>query len=175
MAAAAILQERDTAQARLGIGRLFAASVVGTLGRRVTAVSIAVGLLRVLLAALLALLLRLLLLAFGAFTFAPVVALDEAAHRLDHAIIVIGILPIGLGLDAIAGRSRLTRERLIFVEDLMGIAPHPDVRPAAVEDLVSIGRTIRVVRMMLLMVLMTAATTTTTAAPAGPLPIVWSH
>jgi hypothetical protein len=46
----------------------------------------------------------------------------------------------------------------------MRIAPHPDVWPAAVENLVSIGRTIRVVGMMLLVVLMTSATATTTAA-----------
>jgi hypothetical protein len=60
----------------------------------------------------------------------------------------------------------------------MGIAPHPDIGPAAVEYLVPIGRAIWIVSMMLLVVvLMTSATatTTTTAATTGPLPIVWSH
>jgi len=52
---------------------------------------------------------RLIGLAFFAI-FAPteVVALDEAALGLDHPIIVIGILPVGLGQNAITGGRRLS-------------------------------------------------------------------
>jgi cell division protein FtsX len=56
----------------------------------------------------------------------------------------------------------------------MGIATHPHVRPAAVENLVSIGRTVRIV-VMVLLVLIVAATAATIAAATRPLPIVWSH
>ena len=63
-------------------------------------IAIAVGLLRVAaLALLLGILVRLAL-----FALAPtlVVALDEAALGLDHPEIVVGILPVRLGRDAIA-------------------------------------------------------------------------
>ena len=40
---------------------------------------------------------------------------------------------------------RLARQRLILVEHLMGVAAHPDVGAAAVEDLVSIGRAVGIV------------------------------
>lgn len=151
---------------------LLAARIVGalgvrTIGRSVAAVAgaIAIGLRLVLRTAalLVTLLLRLLLLAFT-FAVAPIVARREAAHLLDQAVIVIGVLVVGLGLDAIARSGRLAGQRLILVEDLMRISSHPDVGPAAVENLVSIGRTVRVVRMMLLVVLMVTTTATTTAA-----------
>ncbi|KAF0105800.1 MAG: hypothetical protein FD144_4 [Rhodospirillaceae bacterium] len=117
------------------------------------------------------------LLAFlAAFTPTEVVALDEAALGLDHPVIVIGILPIGFSQDAIAGGRCLTGERLVLVENLMRIAPNPDVGAAAIENLVSIGRAIGVVMLRLVMVAVaTAATAATTATAARPLTIVWSH
>ena len=119
------------------------------------------------------------LLAFLA-VFAPteVVALDESALGLDHPVIVIGILPVGFGQDAIAGGRGLAGQRLILVENLMRIATDPDVGATAVEDLVSIGRTIGVVMLRLAMVVVAtaaAATAATTATAARPLTIVWSH
>jgi len=119
------------------------------------------------------------LLAF-AFTVAPtlVVAMAEAAHGLDHAVIVISILPVGLGRDAIAGGCRLAGERLVLVEHLMRIAAHAHIGPAAVEKLVAIGWTVGVVRVVLLVLTAAtaaAATATTVAAAPRPLPIIWSH
>jgi hypothetical protein len=64
----------------------------------------------------------------------------------------------------------------------MSVAANPYVRPAAIEDLVPIGRAVRVMAtatataMMLLVMLVTAATTAAAiAAATRPLPIVWSH
>jgi len=124
----------------------------------------------------LALLLRIArLLAFLA-ALAPtlVVAMGEAAHGLDDAVVVVGVLPVGLGHDAIARRRRLASQRLVFVEYLMGVAAHADIRSAAIENLVPIGRTVGVVGVVLLVMLVTAATAAIAAA-TRPLPIVWSH
>src|SRR5262249_43433414 len=139
-------------------------------------VAVAVGLLLgiALLAALLLRVARLALLAFLA-ALAPVVALDEAAHGLDHAEIVIGVLIIGFGSDSIARGRRLAGHRLVLVEYLVGIAAHAHIRPARVENLVSIGRTIGVVVVMLLVVVTAASAAATIATAARPLTIVWSH
>jgi hypothetical protein len=113
----------------------------------------------------------------GAITPALIAAAgDKAAHGLDHAEIVVGILPVGLGRDPIARGGRLARQRLVFVEDLVGVAAHAHIGTAAVEDLVSIGRAVRIVIVLLLVLIVAAATTaSTTAAATRPLPIVWSH
>ena len=66
-------------------------------------------------------------------------------------------------------------QRLVFVEHLMGVAAHPQVRPAAIEDLVSIGRTIGIVIVMLLVMVTAATAAATIATAARPLTIVWSH
>src|SRR5262249_40796949 len=126
--------------------------------------------------ALLALLLRIALLAFLA-ALAPtlVVALDEAAHALDHAEVVVGVLPVGLRHDAVARGGRFARQRLVLVEHLVGVAAHPHVRPAAIENLVSIGRTIGIVIVMLLVMVTAATAAATIATAARPLTIVWSH
>jgi hypothetical protein len=56
----------------------------------------------------------------------------------------------------------------------VGVAADPDVGPAAVEELVAIGRTIGIV--MLRLVVMAAATAAATIATAArSLTIVWSH
>ena len=121
---------------------------------------------------------RLIGLAFFAI-FAPteVVALDEAALGLDHPIIVIGILPVGLGQNAIAGGRRLSGQRLILVENLVRVAANPDVGATAIENLISIGRTVRIVILGLVMVVVSTAATAaaTIATAARPLTIVWSH
>lgn len=148
--------------AALALGRL------APFGRGCTALSLVGS------AGLLALLagLTLLLAIFAAFP--ALVALHEAAHGLDHAVIMIGVLVIGFGENAIAGRGRLAGQRLVLVEDLVRIATNPDVGAAAVENLVSIGRAVGIVVLGLVMVgVATAATATATAA--GPLTIVWSH
>src|SRR6202008_4185875 len=79
-------------------------------------------------------------LAFLAAALAPtlVVALAEAADGLDHAEVVVGVLPVGLGHDAVARGCCLARQRLVLVEDLMGIAPHAYVGAALGTDLVSV-------------------------------------
>ncbi len=151
---------------------LFAATTA-LVGRRL----IAAVLLR-LTAGLALLLSRLIGLAF--FTiFAPteVVALDEAALGLNHPIIVIGILPVGLGQNAIAGGRRLSGQRLILVENLVRVAANPDVGAAAIENLISISRTVRIVILGLVMVVVSTAATAaaTIATAARPLTIVWSH
>lgn len=153
------------------------ATTAALVGRRMIAailLRLATGL-ALLLPRLLALLVRLAFLA----VFAPteVVALDEAALGLDHPIIVIGILPVGLGQNAIARGRRLAGQRLIFVEHLMRVAANPDVGTAAIENLVSIGRTVRIVILGLVMVVVSTAATAaaTIATAARPLTIVWSH
>jgi len=103
-------------------------------------------------------------------------ARDEAAHGLDHAEVVVGILPIGLGRDPIARGGRLARQRLVLVEDLVGVAAHAHIGTAAIENLVSIGRTVRIVIVLLLVLIVATATAAAaTAAATRPLPIVWSH
>jgi hypothetical protein len=103
--------------------------------------------------------------------------MDEAAHGLDHPVVVIRVLPVGLRRDAVTRRRGLSCQRLVFVEHLVRIAAHAHIRSAAVEDLVAIGRTVGIVLVVLLVMLVTAATAaaTATAAAARPLPIVWSH
>src|SRR5262249_31076681 len=106
---------------------------------------------------------------------APVVARDEATHALDHAEIVVGVLIVGFRRDAVARGSRFACEGLVLVEHLVGVAAHPDVRPARVENLISIGRTVRIVVVMLLVVMTAATAAATIATAARPLTIVWSH
>lgn len=149
------------------------ATTTALVGRRAIA-----GILLRLTAGLALLLSRLIGLAFFAI-FAPteVVALDEAALSLDHPIIVIGILPVGLGQNAITGGRCLSGQRLIFVENLVRVAANPDVGAAAIENLISISRTVRIVILGLVMVVVSTAATAaaTTATAARPLTIVWSH
>ena len=108
-------------------------------------------------------------------TLAPVVARNEAAHGLDHAEVMVGVLEIGFGEDAIAGGGRFAGQRLVLVEDLVGIAADPDVGTAAIENLVSIGSATGAVMLGLVMVIVATATAATTATAARPLTIVWSH
>jgi hypothetical protein len=56
----------------------------------------------------------------------------------------------------------------------MSVAADPDVGSAAVEQLVTIGRTIGIVMLRLVMVAATTAAATIATA-AGSLTIVWSH
>jgi len=120
-----------------------------------------------------------LLLAVVAGALAPALiaaAWDEAAHGLDHAEVVISILPVGFGRDPVARGSRFPRQRLVFVEDLVGVAAHPHIGTAAIENLVSIGRAVRIVVVLLLVLIVATATAASaTAAATRPLPIVWSH
>jgi len=107
---------------------------------------------------------------------APVVALDKAAHGLDHAVVMVRVLEIGFGEDAITRGGRLAGQRLVLVEDLVGIAADPDVGATAIENLVSIGGAIGAVMLRLVMVIAaTTAAAATTATAARPLTIVWSH
>ncbi len=59
-----------------------------------------------------------------------VVALAEAADGLDHAEVMVGVLPVGFRHDAVARCRRLARQRLVLVEDLVGVAAHAHVGPA---------------------------------------------
>ena len=131
---------------------------VGTIGRRLVRLAI--------------LLLRILLLAFLAFPARS--ARNEAALALDHAEIVIGVLVIGLGLDAVAHGCGLAGQRLVLVVDLMRVAAHTDVRTAAVENLIPVWRPVRIVVVLLLVLIVIAAAAAVTAA-ARTLTIVWSH
>src|SRR5437764_9116191 len=162
--ASAVLQEGHATQAGVSVAAalVFAAAALAILAAltmftalallatlTMLGIAVDVGLLRV---GLLALLLRIALLAFLAvLAVAPtlVVALDEAARALDHAEVVVGVLPVGFRCDAIARGRRFAGQRLVFVEHLMCVAAHPHVRPAAIEDLVLIGRTIGIVIVML--------------------------
>jgi hypothetical protein len=120
------------------------------------------------------LLLGILLLTFLA-AFAPLVgARHEATLALDDTEIVIGILPIGLGLDAITHGPSLAGQRLVLFVDLMGIAAHAHIRTAAIENLISIWRPIRIVVVLLLVLIVIAAAAAVTAA-ARTLTIVGSH
>ena len=124
----------------------------------------------------LTLLLRRRLALFAAIAPTLVVALAEAAHGLDHAEIVVGVLPVGLGQDAVARCRRLAGQRLVLVEHLVGVAADPDVGSAAVKELVAIGRTIGIVMLRLVVVAAATATAAATIATAArSLTIVWSH
>ena len=121
---------------------------------------------------------------FRALAPALVVAITEAtadSHGLDHAEIVLRILPVGLGQDAVARGRCLAGQRLVLVEDLVRVAAYPDVGTTAVEKLVAVGRTVRIVVMLGLAVVRTTAATATAAPTAAvttaarSLPIVRSH
>src|SRR5690606_28461011 len=73
----------------------------------------------------------------GAVAPALIAARDKPAHRLDHTKIMVGVLPIGLGRDPIARGGRFAGQRLVLVEDLVGVAAHTHVGTAAIENLVS--------------------------------------
>jgi len=166
-AAAAVLEKGDAAQAGFGLAALVPlVAARGTLALHGMAVAVRLIRLLRLLAGLTGLLAR-------AVAPALIVALPEAAHRLDDAEVMVRVLPVGLGLDAIARSGGLAGQGLVFVEHLMGVAADPHVGTAAVEDLVAIGRTIGVV--MLLVVMVSATTAATITAAARPLPIVRSH
>ena len=105
----------------------------------------------------------------GAVSPSLVVALPKATHALDHAEIVIGILPVGFRQDAIARCGSLACKCLVLVEYLVGISTHPYIGSAAVEDLVAVRRTVGIV---MLLVMVSATTAATIAAAARPLPIV---
>src|SRR5580693_2811546 len=169
--AASALEEGDTAQTGLGLAILLA-SLLAAAWAFALGVPIGVCLLGL---PGLTLLLRRRLAFFAAVAPTPVVALAEAAHRLDHAEIVIGVLPVGLRQDAVARRRRLAGQRLVLVEHLVGVAADPDVGSAAVEELVAIGRTIGIVMLRLVVVAAATAAAATIATAARSLTIVWSH
>jgi len=177
-----VLQERHAAQSGIGVALAFA-TTAATLTFVVAAflMTVAVGLLGTgltgALPALAALLRRLLAVLAAAVTPTLVVAVHQPAHGLDHTEIVIGVLPVGLGLNAIARGCRLARQRLVLVEHLMRVAANAHVGPAAVKNLVPVWRPVRIVVVVLLMMIVaaTAAATAATAAATRPLPIVWSH
>ncbi|HEX9556556.1 MAG TPA: hypothetical protein VF991_08680 [Reyranella sp.] len=54
----------------------------------------------------------------------------------------------------------------------MSVAAHPDIGPAAVEDLVAIGRTVGIVMLWFVMVAAATAAATTIATAARSLTIV---
>src|SRR5277367_3419203 len=56
---------------------------------------------------------------------------------VDDPIIVLGMLVIVLGRDAVARRVRVARQREIFLEHLIGVAAHPDIGTVAVERLMA--------------------------------------
>lgn len=157
-------------------------ALLAKLLRLVTVVAVgviaAVGLLRPVGLALLRIALLLAVLAGAVAPALIAAARHEAAHGLDHAEIMVGILPVSFGGDPIARGRRFTRQRLVLVENLMGIATHSHIRPAAIENLVSIRRTVRIVVVVLLVLIVATAATcaaATIAAATRPLPIVWSH
>src|SRR5205823_5287324 len=137
--AAAVLQEGHTSKAGLSLTTLLASATLAILALAATlailalaatlailALAIAVGLLRI---GQLTLLLWIALLAFlAALAIAPtlVVALDEATHGLDHAEVMVGVLPVGLRHDAVARGGRFAGQRLILIEHLVSVAAHPD-------------------------------------------------
>jgi hypothetical protein len=103
-------------------------------------------------------------------------ARNKPAHCLDHAEIMVGVLPVGLGRNPIARGGGFACKRLVLVEDLVCIAAHTHIRTTAIENLVSIGRAVRIVSMLLLVLIVATATAASaTAAATRPLPIVWSH
>src|SRR5438034_5853895 len=54
------------------------------------------------------------------------------AVGIDRTVVVLGVLEIVLHGDAITGQARVTRQRQIFLHDLVGIAPHPHIGSGAV-------------------------------------------
>ena len=57
--------------------------------------------------------------------------LVTGAILLEHAEIMIGVLEIIFGLDAIAGELRVARQRLVFLKQLRRVAALAIVRPVA--------------------------------------------
>ncbi len=120
----------------------------------------------------LAVLLRILLLLTFFAALAPLIgARHEASLALNHPEIMVGILPIGFGLDAIAHGGSLAGQCLVLVVNLMRSATHAHVRAAAVENLVPVRRPVRIVTVLFVLVVVAAAT----IAAARALTIVWSH
>jgi hypothetical protein len=57
--------------------------------------------------------------------------------RIEDAVIVLGVLVIGFRHDTIARGQRIAREPYVFLVNLMGVAAHPTLGPAAVEVVMS--------------------------------------
>src|SRR5204862_2353655 len=105
----AVLQESDPVQTGLGIIALFALAAALVRG-----IAIAVGLIGLAGRTLLALLRRSGLAFFAAVAPALIIALAEATHGLDHAEVMVGILPVGFRQDSVARRGGLAGQRLVF-------------------------------------------------------------
>jgi hypothetical protein len=92
-------------------------------------------------------------------------------HRGDHAIIVIGMLQEILRRHAVSGGTGIARELQIFLENLIGVAADPDIRPGAIEGL-PLARHSTVAAMAAMLPAMRFAL----AATATPTIVVsWSH
>ena len=96
----------------------------------------------------------------------PWLALQRLALSVHHAKIVLRVLKEILGGDAVARRLRLTGQRQITLEYLVGVAANFDVRTVAVEGL----RPMRWTRPSILVVLIRIA-----AAIAAARSLLWSH
>lgn len=71
----------------------------------------------------------------GVLLAAMHVLLPAFVVGVDHTVIVLGVLVVVLGRDAITRRGCVARHGQVFLQDLVGIAADPDFRPAAVEGL----------------------------------------
>jgi hypothetical protein len=93
----------------------------------------------------------------------------EAAHGIDHAQVMFGVLIIGFSRNPITHRRCFARKDLVLLEDLVRVAPHPNLRTTAIEGLITL-------RLVVRFTTATAATTTAVAAAlAATLIIVRSH
>jgi hypothetical protein len=86
--------------------------------------------------------------------------------RHDEAVIVLGVLEVVLGHDAIAGRVRVARELEILLVDVVRVAADLHIRP------VRINRAVNVEDLILALLAALVAWAAATAAAAAPAAVV---
>lgn len=63
------------------------------------------------------------------------IAVKFLGRFVQHALVMFCMLQIAFGQNAVSGRIRIARQRLVFLGDLNGVATNADIRPVAVKNL----------------------------------------
>ena len=95
--------------------------------------------------------------------------LGGLGNGIQNTKVMLGVLEVALGHDAVAGAGRIPAKLQIFLEKLLGGAPYAQVGPVAVEDMVAIERDLTVV------VAYRAPAATATAATTARTMVAASH
>ena len=95
------------------------------------------------------------------------VLVEFFGHFIDEALVVFSVLQVAFCQDAVAGGSRIARQRHIFLVDLVGRAADTDIRTVAVKALnagIDAPAAILAAVVMMVAAAVTVATVTTAAA-----------